>query len=49
MQAPVGTFDEQLLTCAEECFLHQIVTDPIRFRQGQQASVLDVILVKFPH
>ncbi len=40
--------DKNLLTNAEEEFLYQSITQPIRFLMENQPLVLDLVLTKFP-
>ena len=36
-------FSQQFLSCTQECYLHQHVTSPTRFRPGDAPSTLDLI------
>ncbi len=42
-----NSFSNQLLTAADEEFLHQAVTSPTRYRTGQLPSILDLVFFKY--
>ena len=46
--APVHSFGATLLSMADDCLLHQVVSSPTRYRDGHDPSLLDLIFSKHP-
>ncbi len=43
-----NSFEAGLIDVADDLFLHQHIMSPIRFRTGQNPSLLDLVFTKFP-